>query len=211
LLQHSGHRLVVWDGFTSAYAGGCRPNPSPTNFWGLLFVNATVGSFTPSRYSIGYPLYHWAVLAYEVATAWPLFALTAKRLHDNGRSLTLAIPAAVAPPFAEAASLASDYGALDIVLAAVNGFPAILSLLRVGGVDVVHLSLAQQFRRQPIRAPTGRSIRRLKKAIRRSAQPARRSSTSFSTARTLNLIALSGWSGPALLGPIGAKQTAQRR
>jgi uncharacterized membrane protein YhaH (DUF805 family) len=67
-----------------------------------------------------------AIFAYEVAAMWPLFAITAKRLHDNGRSLTLAMLAAVALPFADAATLASDYGALDTAPVAISRLPAIL-------------------------------------------------------------------------------------
>jgi uncharacterized membrane protein YhaH (DUF805 family) len=95
-------------------------------FWPLVFIDFMVGSFTSN--TVGHPLNHWALLAYDVLAAWPLFALTAKRLHDGGRSLTLAILAAIAPPFAGAAALASDYGALHIVPAAVGALPAALML-----------------------------------------------------------------------------------
>jgi hypothetical protein len=70
--------------------------------------------------------HHWSRLAYELAPAWPLFALSAKRLHDSGRSPALAMLAAVALPFADAASLAFNYGALDIVPAAITSLPGIL-------------------------------------------------------------------------------------
>lgn len=106
--------------------GRLPPKSFADGLWRLLFIIPAVGSLTPSRYSVGYPLNKWAVLAYEVAAAWFLFALTVKRLHDSGRSLTLAVPAAVALPFAEAAALAAEYGALDIVPAAVSSLPAIL-------------------------------------------------------------------------------------
>jgi uncharacterized membrane protein YhaH (DUF805 family) len=51
--------------------------------------SSTLNSFTPSRNIVGYPFNRWATLAYRVAAAWPLFALSTKRLHDSGRSLTL--------------------------------------------------------------------------------------------------------------------------
>jgi uncharacterized membrane protein YhaH (DUF805 family) len=67
--------------------------PSPMDFG--AWHSSTLNSFTPSRNIIGYPFNHWATLAYRVAAAWPLFALSTKRLHDSGRSLTLAMLAAL--------------------------------------------------------------------------------------------------------------------
>jgi uncharacterized membrane protein YhaH (DUF805 family) len=114
--------------------GRLSPKSFADGFWRLAFIDSTLSSFTPTRNSIGYPFNHWAILAYEVTAAWPLFALTAKRLHDSGRSLTLAMLAAVALPFADAASLASDYGALDIVLAAISSLPSLLILFMWTGL-----------------------------------------------------------------------------
>jgi hypothetical protein len=47
-------------------------------------------------------------------------------MTDSGRSLTLAILAAIGLPFADTVSLASDYGTLDIFPAAISSLPAIL-------------------------------------------------------------------------------------
>lgn len=112
--------------------GRLSSKPFINGFWPLVFIDFMVGSFASN--TVGYPLDHWALLAYDVAAAWPLFALTAKRLHDGGRSLTLAILAAIAPPFAGAAALASDYGTLHIVPAAVSALPAALILCTWAGL-----------------------------------------------------------------------------
>jgi uncharacterized membrane protein YhaH (DUF805 family) len=89
-----------------------------------------------------------AIFAYEVAAMWPLFAITAKRLHDNGRSLTLAMLAAVALPFADAATLASDYGALDTAPVAISRLPAILIFCTWTGLMWVRAGLQRPSRRR---------------------------------------------------------------
>jgi len=95
----------------------------------LAFIGVTVLAFTPTRITIGYPLDHWAGLAYSLAAVWPWFALTAKRLHDNGRSLALALPAIAGLPAAEAARLAHDYyGVPTVIPVTIGGFASGLTL-----------------------------------------------------------------------------------
>ena len=96
-----------------------RGRLSPTSFakglWPLAFVGITVFALTPTWRIVGYPLDHWAGLAYALMIAWPLFALTVKRLHDSGRSFALAIPAMIGLPAAEAGWLAFTYNAFSSV------------------------------------------------------------------------------------------------
>jgi len=90
--------------------GRLSPKPFADGFWRLASIDIMVHSLASNF--VGHWSEHWAFLLYEVAAAWPLFALTAKRLQDNGRSLSLATLAAVALPVADAIVLACDYGML---------------------------------------------------------------------------------------------------
>jgi len=102
---------------------------------------------------VGHWSEHWAFLLYEVAAAWPLFALTAKRLEDNGRSLSLATLAAVALPVADAIVLACDYGMLH------SRFPAALIFCIWTWLMWRIYRLPRYSGYQSVRAPTGRSLR----------------------------------------------------
>ncbi len=101
---------------------------------------------------MGYPLDHWAGLTYSLSAAWPWFALTAKRLHDSGRSLALAVPAMAGLPAAEAARLVHDcYGVPAVIPVTLGGFSSGL---------MAHLSLARKPWRKPVWAAATRLIAR---------------------------------------------------
>jgi hypothetical protein len=92
------------------FRGRLSPRSFAKGFWALFLVGLLVSQLTPTQRLVGYPLNHWAALAYGLLAAWPWLALAIKRLHHSDRSIALAIPAMVALPAAEAAALASDYG-----------------------------------------------------------------------------------------------------
>jgi uncharacterized membrane protein YhaH (DUF805 family) len=117
---------MSWSWLYLSLRGRLSPKSFAKGFWALFFVGLLVSQLTPTQRLVGYPLNHWAALAYGLLAAWPWLALAIKRLHDSGHSVALAIPAMAALPAAEAAALASDYGMLDELPSYIGGTAGIL-------------------------------------------------------------------------------------
>jgi uncharacterized membrane protein YhaH (DUF805 family) len=117
---------MYWSWLYLSLRGRLSPKSFAKGFGALFFVGLVVSQLTPTQRLVGYPLNHWAALAYALVAVWPWLAVTVKRLHDSGRSIALVIPAVVVLPAAEAAALASDYGALDELPTYIGGTVGVL-------------------------------------------------------------------------------------
>ena len=102
-----------WFSLFLSFRGQLAPGP----FFGALrfplFLGVAVLALTPDVTPVnGYRIRSLVAFAYMLAVAWPVAALSVKRLRDCGRAPFLAAPVALAPALAAAVPLAIDRGDL---------------------------------------------------------------------------------------------------